>query len=184
MASGLAPVPNRSSTVALTLSAFPGVDQHPGTSHLPDEVGVHHAQGEPRHAWRHCLVSCPSLPEQPVLAEIDGDERQPASLDRLYQLLLGGRAVHVDPDAQAPTGLLVPVLLDEVRVDACYFVGVFHQFGVPAPKRALEEHFDGRTATEVYPPAAVCEDAQPSGDSSASHRQRIAASRLAAPKAQ
>jgi hypothetical protein len=106
------------------------------------------------------------------------------NVDCIDQFLVGRHPIDIYPDAQTAPGLLVPVLLDEVRVDACNLVGVLHEFGVSAPKLALEVHIDGRTATEVHPPASVCENAQPPIDGPASHRQRIAASRLAAPKAQ
>jgi hypothetical protein len=49
MASGLAPWPNRSCAAGTYLFGVPrrpGVDQYPGTSRLPDEVGVHNTQGQ------------------------------------------------------------------------------------------------------------------------------------------
>jgi hypothetical protein len=43
-----------------------GIDQYPGTSRLPDEVGVHNAQGELRHALCH-VDACFGLPERRIV---------------------------------------------------------------------------------------------------------------------
>ena len=44
----------------------PGVDQYPGTSRLPGEVGVYHPQGEPRHIRCH-FDACFGLPERRIV---------------------------------------------------------------------------------------------------------------------
>jgi hypothetical protein len=44
----------------------PGVDQYPGTFRLPDEVGVYHPQGEPRHIRCH-VDACFGLAERCIV---------------------------------------------------------------------------------------------------------------------
>ena len=105
------------------------------------------------------------------------------NVDCIDQFLVGWHPIDIYPDAQTAPGLLVPVLLDEVRVDACNLVGVLHEFGVSAPKLTLEGHPDGRTATEVDPPAAVGEGPWSPIDSLASHRNHVGTPRPAPPKA-
>jgi hypothetical protein len=96
--------------------------------------------------------ACPTV-------EGDNDGHKAAPSYRVDELLVGGRAIVVDPKAQAATDSLEPVLLDEVPVEPRYLVRVLHELTVPAPRFTLEGKLDTGTATEVEPPAAA-EDAQ------------------------
>ena len=116
------------------------------------------------------------------IVEVEGDQRETATSDRVEQFPVGGRTVDVDPDAQTASRLLVTVLFDEARLDALYLLGVLDEIGVSAPEPALERQLDGRAAAEVEPPAAVGQDPQPPVDDPLSRHHRVGAPRLAPPK--
>ena len=58
----------------------PGVDQYPRTSRLPDEVGVHNAQGQARHALFH-VDACFGLAERRIVRRSFESHADDVSLD-------------------------------------------------------------------------------------------------------